>query len=254
MGCCYRYSNYVKITVAGASGMKNMYGALIGIFCSLISIQAHSMTEQNEVSVDVRVADALVSESALGHLVNAFEESETARKKFIKSLLAECELTHEELAALKALVRDVRELLPVFFLLKNEYDRAYGLALNEALGREFATEISEKKGAVNSGKFTGYEICCEQYCARNWQVIDTVKKQFENDAKFARYFKTQEPLDDISDRVKEFMVRLASSLESKLAKKGDALKSSAALYAGLMFNQLADGLIEIADELQGNKA
>lgn len=204
--------------------------------------------------LEVRVADALMSESALGHVVTAFEKSEEPRKQCIKSMLADCSFTKVELQALKALVREVRELLPVVFLLQGDCNSAYNAALDESLKKEFAVEIGSNVGAVVSGRFVPYKQgMSENYYDRSCFVGAAVNEQITKDPKYARYFKAQERLEELGEQAQEFLKVMGKQFAIKMAEKGDSLKGIAALYVGLMFNQLAEAFIEAADELH-NKA
>lgn len=217
----------------------------------VVSLVLCSVLTNAEQTLDVRVADALMNEAALGHVVTAVEESEPVRKNLIKSLLADCNLTNVELQALKAMVREIRELLPVVILLQNDFNRSYAQALSDALKNEFACEIASGTLRFHDGKL--YKNCrctCEHADDRTWKVADTITKQFESDSKYSRYFKAQERLEEIGEQVQDFLKRMEKQFVRKMAQKGDSLKAAAVVYAGLVFNQLTEGLIEAINELQ----
>lgn len=225
------------------------------ILCSMMNVFVSAVEVADSLSLEVRVADAVVCEAALGHVVTAFEESEESRKQCIKSLLSDCQLTNTELQTLKALVRELRELLPVVFLLQSDYNRAHDAALDQALNKEFAPEIGFNIGAVVSGRFITFErSMSEDYYDRNWLVAAAVDDQFAKDSKYSRFMKAKERLEEIGEQAQEFFKVMAKQFTLKMAQKGDSLKGAAALYAGLMFNQLAEAVIEAADELHDTAA
>jgi hypothetical protein len=228
--------------------MKKLF---VGFTFFVLYFSFMQCAENNAKSLEVRIADAIISEQALMSGVTAFEESNNSRKRFIQSLLSSCNLNAQEIKEFKVLVRELRELLPVVFLLKKEFDRAYKQALCDAMAEEFAAEIAQNKGYINdAGRFVSSQDAA-QYYDRQWQVIDGVNTQLEKNPKYSRYFKAQERLESINDQMTDFVKSLLKQAEIALVNKGESLKAAVGLYAGLMFNQLSDELLEVLDE-QGN--